>query len=83
MIKNNKKVFFFGLGSGVILAASIYFFMLLLTGYNHPEKNFEDLTISDNEVIERAEALGMIRLSDFLDGNYKTEEEDEEEDSNE
>jgi hypothetical protein len=82
-MKRDRRAFLQGIGAGLILAAAIFFSILMLTGYNHPEKMFGRIIISDDEVIERAEDMGMIFISDYLNGDNIEEdsEENSEEDS--
>jgi len=61
-----KRAIVLGIGVGLIIAAAVFFGFLMLSGYNHPEKNFENIYISDEEIIRRAESLGMIFISDYL-----------------
>ncbi|MDA3847379.1 MAG: hypothetical protein PF505_12690 [Vallitaleaceae bacterium] len=65
----DKVIMLRGIGVGLILAAAIFFGLLMLTGYNHPEKTFEDVYISDEDVIKRAEELGMMFISDYLNSD--------------
>ncbi len=73
-MRKNRKVLLQGVGIGFILAGVIFYSFLNVTGYNHPEKSFESMILSNEEIIERAEDLGMIRLSDFLKGDYSDED---------
>jgi hypothetical protein len=62
----DRKSWLQGVGVGLIGAALFFYIILLLTGYNHPEKTFENYVISDEEIETRARDLGMIYLSDLI-----------------
>lgn len=78
----DKKSWLQGLGVGLIGAALFFYVVLLLTGYNSPEKILENYRISDEEVEERARDLGMIYLTDLIlkeDGFFELEENEKKE----
>lgn len=64
---NNKKSWLRGFGVGIMIASMAFYLLLLFTGYNDPEKNYESYTMSQEEIESRARDLGMFYLSDMID----------------
>lgn len=77
---NNKKSWLRGFGVGIMIASMAFYLLLLFTGYNDPEKNYENVTMTDQEVEARAKELGMFYLSDMLDKPTETEDLEETDD---